>query len=141
MFLGKEVLKKCGKFTGEHPCRGAILIKLPCNFIEIALQPGCSPVNLLHIFRKSFLKNTSGRLLLKILSVNSVYAFLLKLKRFSQEIIQHVFQIFTTAGSSWFAALYCFISVHIEDKCFAPKVSKLKPENVNRNEGASQIMT
>ena len=36
------------------------------NFIEIALRHGCSPVNLLHIFRKPFPKNTSGRLLLII---------------------------------------------------------------------------
>ena len=35
---------------------------LLCNFIEIALRHGCSPVNLLHIFRTPFLKNTSGRL-------------------------------------------------------------------------------
>ena len=34
------------------------------NFIEIALRHGCSPVNLLHIFRTPFLKNTSGWLLL-----------------------------------------------------------------------------
>ena len=31
-----------------------------CNFIEITLWHGCSPVNLLHIFRTPFLKNTSG---------------------------------------------------------------------------------
>ena len=24
LFLGKDVLKICSKFTGEHPCRGAI---------------------------------------------------------------------------------------------------------------------
>ena len=35
-----------------------------CNFIEIVLRHGCSPVNLLHIFRRTFLKNTFGRLLL-----------------------------------------------------------------------------
>ena len=28
MFLGKGVLKICSKFTGEHPCRSAISIKL-----------------------------------------------------------------------------------------------------------------
>ena len=28
--------------------------KLFCNFIEIALRHGCSPVNLLHIFRTLF---------------------------------------------------------------------------------------
>ena len=31
-----------------------------CDFIEIALRHGCSPVNLLHIFRTAFLKNTSA---------------------------------------------------------------------------------
>ena len=40
-FLGKGVLKICSKFTGEHPCRSAISIKLLC-------------------------KNTSGRLLLSV---------------------------------------------------------------------------
>ena len=60
VFLGKGVLKICNRFTGEHPCRSAILIKLQSNFVEIALQHGCSPVNLLHIFRTPFPKNTSG---------------------------------------------------------------------------------
>ena len=38
--------------------------KVAFNFVEITLRHGCSPVNLLHIFRTPFLKNTSGRLLL-----------------------------------------------------------------------------
>ena len=58
--LGKGVLKICSKLTGEHPCRSAILIKLQSNFIEITFRHGCSPVNFLHIFRTSFLKNSSG---------------------------------------------------------------------------------
>ena len=58
MFLGKGVLKICSKFIGEHLCWTAISIKLLCNFIEIALRHGCSSVNLLHIFRAPFLKNT-----------------------------------------------------------------------------------
>ena len=37
---------------------------LLCNFIEITLWHRCSPVNLLHIFRPPFSKNTSGWLLL-----------------------------------------------------------------------------
>ena len=41
-------------------------VGLLCNFIEITLWHGCSPVNLLHIFRTPFTKNTSGRLLLYI---------------------------------------------------------------------------
>ena len=66
VFPGKVVLKIYSKFTGEYPCRSAISIKLLRNFIEIALQHGGSPVNLLHIFRTPFLKNTSGWLLLDL---------------------------------------------------------------------------
>ena len=55
----KNVL--CSKFTGEHPRRS---IKLHCNFIDITLRQGCSPVNLLHVFRTLFPMNTSGRLIL-----------------------------------------------------------------------------
>ena len=65
VFLGKGALKICNKFTGEHPCRSVISIKLLCNFIEIALRHGCSPVDLLHIFRTPFPRNSSGWLLLE----------------------------------------------------------------------------
>ena len=64
MFLGKGVLKICSKFTGEYLCRSVISIKLLSNFIEITLRHRCSPVNLLHIFRIPFPKNTSERMLL-----------------------------------------------------------------------------
>ena len=40
------------------PCRSVISIKLKSNFIEITLRHGFSPVNLLHIFRILFPKNT-----------------------------------------------------------------------------------
>ena len=59
-----NLLQIYSKFTGEHPCRSVISVKLLCNFSEIILRHGCSPLNLLHIFRTPFLKNTSGRLLL-----------------------------------------------------------------------------
>ena len=62
MFLEKVIVKICSIFTGEHPCRSVISGKLLCNFIEITLWHGCSPVNLLYIFRTAFTKNTSGRL-------------------------------------------------------------------------------
>ena len=64
--LRKKVFWKyaANVFTGKHPYRSAISIKLQSNFIEITLWHGCSSVNLQHIFRISFLKNTSGRLLL-----------------------------------------------------------------------------
>ena len=43
---------------------GNIVLNDLSKFIEITLGHGCSPVNLLHIFRIPFPKNTSGRLLL-----------------------------------------------------------------------------
>ena len=64
-FLEEGVLKICRKFTGKQPCRSAISINLPCNFIEIALRHGFSPVNLRHIFRTPSSKNTSEGLLLQ----------------------------------------------------------------------------
>ena len=51
----------------RHPCRSAISIKLLCNFLETTLRHGFSPINLLHIFRTPFLKNTSGWLLLHLI--------------------------------------------------------------------------
>ena len=71
VFLGKGFLKLCRKFTGEHPCRSVISKKLQSSFIEVALPHGCSPVNLLHIFRTPFSKNTSGRLLLKLVGIHN----------------------------------------------------------------------
>ena len=53
VFLVKDVLKICSKFTRQQPCR-------------ITLWHGCSPVSLLHIFRTLFSKNTSQWLLLDI---------------------------------------------------------------------------
>ena len=80
MFLRKGAPTICNKFTGEHPCRSVISIKLQSNLIEITLRHGCSPVNLLHIFRTPFPKNTSGWLLLKYISCS---IFLLNFKLLS----------------------------------------------------------
>ena len=58
--------KRCSEnilqLTGEHPCPSLISIKLQSS--KIALRHGCSPVNLQHIFRKPFCKNTCRGLLL-----------------------------------------------------------------------------
>ena len=71
VFLRKGVLNICSKFTGKHPCQSVISIKLLCNFIEITLRHGCSTVNLLHIFRSPFPRNTSGWLLLENLDLST----------------------------------------------------------------------
>ena len=59
--------KRCSK-NMQQIYRGTLLPKwdfnLQSNFIEIALRHGCSSVKVLHIFKTSFSKNTSGSLLL-----------------------------------------------------------------------------
>ena len=56
VFLVKGILKIYSKFTGEHPCRSVISIKLTSAW--------SSPLTSLHIFRTLFSKNTSEWLLL-----------------------------------------------------------------------------
>ena len=59
-------VNKLDKFHEKQPSRGflrkrcsenIVSIKLFLRFIEIAVLHGCSPVNLLHIFRTPFYKN------------------------------------------------------------------------------------
>ena len=84
--LEKVFLKIGSKYTGEHPCRSAISIKLQSNFIEIVLLHGCSPVNLLNILRTSFPKNTSGRLLLWVPFRGRLGEIVVVLERGSEDI-------------------------------------------------------
>ena len=85
VFLGKGVLKIRSKFIGETPMLKCDFNKVAAtlfkycglNFIQITLQDGCSPVNLLHMFRTSFLQNTSRRLPLifvQLASMNVLYS-------------------------------------------------------------------
>ena len=86
VFLRKGVLRICSKFTGAHSCISLISIKLLCNFIEIALWHGSSPVNLLHIFRIPFRKNTSARVLLTVMRAAT------KRNRFSKGISKKTYK-------------------------------------------------
>ena len=61
VFLRKAFLKICSEFTRELPCQS-----VQSKFIKITLRHGCSPVNLMHIFRALFPKNTSEWLLLEL---------------------------------------------------------------------------
>ena len=88
VFLGKGVLKIYNKFTGGHQCRSAH-------------RHGCSPVNLLYIFRTLFPRNTSGWLLLylRVLSRdkhNSIFRFRFKNIEFcvQQPFIPLISQLF-----------------------------------------------
>ena len=89
MFLEKGVLKICGKFTGEHPCRSVLSINLLCNFVEITLRRGCSPVYLLQIFRTPFTKNTSRRLLLDKFFLNCIYCTNLGIAELCTVVFMH----------------------------------------------------
>ena len=99
VFLGKGVLEKCSKFKGKHPSRSVISIKLQRNFIETALRHGCFPVNLVHIFRITFPKNTSGGLLMCYVSniLTDIADLEIKKKiydtfsRVSCEFLKHIF--------------------------------------------------
>ena len=94
VFLRKGFLKICSKFTGEHPCRSAILLKLTSSFIEIGLRHGVSPVNLLHIFRITSPKNTSGRLPLKADNFEVfIKTFEAYVKDSQNQSIQDIFQL------------------------------------------------
>ena len=48
------------------PKRDFNKVAMQSNFIEITLWHECSPVNLLHIFRTPFPKDTCGGLLLNV---------------------------------------------------------------------------
>ena len=78
VFLEKDVLKIRSKFTGEQLCSPRRTPRRTPNFIEITLRHGCSPVNLLQIFRTSFTKNTSGWLLSQYLMG---YEFIISIKK------------------------------------------------------------
>ena len=75
MFIGKSDLKICNKFIAEQPCRGVISKKLFCNFIEITLQHGCSPVNLLHIFRTPFPKKPLDSYFYMMLKISILWLY------------------------------------------------------------------
>ena len=61
------LLKRCSE-NMQQIYKGTPMPK--CNFnkneLQFALRHGCSPINLLHIFRTPFLKNTSEWVLLAI---------------------------------------------------------------------------
>ena len=108
MFLGEGVLKICNKFTREHQYQSAISRKLQGNFIEITLRHGCYPVNLLHIFRTSVPKNTSGRLLPygKTLKAESKYGLNFRSKSNNYPVINTRFSIFMDRNSLYISSRF-----------------------------------
>ena len=77
VFLGKGILKKCSKFTGEHPAEW------------------CSPVNLLHISEHFFLKTSIEGCFSKLhqsetsLILSVIYSIILSFVRIFNRILNH----------------------------------------------------
>ena len=106
LLLRKDVLNIYRKFTGEHPCRSVISVKLYSNFMKIAPWHGCSPVNFLHIFRTHFPRNTSGWLLLK-----SLLSFLTDKSNLSEGLTS-VFKLFAEQISLFYIIHWAYISAY-----------------------------
>ena len=105
VFLIKSVLKICSKFTGEHPGRSAISINRTSAWVLSWVLHGCSPVNLLHISRTTFSRNTSGLLLLVYTSAKVSSSGLCKYKKFEEGYLeQHIPQITLQKEISYFFA-------------------------------------
>ena len=64
--LHRGILKKRCSENRQQIYRRPPIPPMQSNFIEIALQSGCSPVNLLPIFRPPFPRKTSWLLLLNV---------------------------------------------------------------------------
>ena len=77
----EAALRRCSqeKLSGnmQQIYRRTIMPKcnLLCNFIEITLRHSCSPVNLLHIFKTPFPKNTYEELFLFDRKIALLYSF------------------------------------------------------------------
>ena len=62
--LGKRCSEDMQQIYRRVPMPKCNFNEVACNFIKITLRHGCSPVNLLHIFRTPFPRNTSEWLLM-----------------------------------------------------------------------------
>ena len=74
-----------------------ISIKLQSKFIEVTLRYGCSFVNLMHVFRTPFTKNTSERLLLLIVLFCLLVKNLMKFRNTLSIIIQSFYNSFESS--------------------------------------------
>ena len=77
MFLGKGGMKICSKFTGEHPCRSVISIKLlSCKFTEEQQCQKCDFNKVALQGKAALLKSHFGMGVLQICWIFSEHLFL-----------------------------------------------------------------
>ena len=129
VFLGKDVLRICSKFTGEHQLQSVISIKLQSNFIKITLRHGCSPVNLLCILEYLFLRKPLDGCAcwLVITKTVSDYCF-------------YWFFYFSVAFFYWLMLLR--IPLHVSLWCFSsvPQISRLFTTPATLNSFQSPVL-
>ena len=92
------------------PWQSVISIKLQSNFIEIKFWHGCSPINLLHIFRKLFSQNTSMRLLLRYRPICN----------FVKKRLQHRCFLMNFAKKKYFSRKSSIVDVRLGSKYTLP---------------------
>ena len=66
-------LVSTSKLALQHSCGNVISMKFQNNLIKISHPDGCSPVNLVHIFRAPFCKNIFERLILPFTNAHHGY--------------------------------------------------------------------
>ena len=71
MFCKKGVVRNFAKFTGKHLCQSLFFNIVAATILKKRLWHRCFPVNSAKFLRTTFLKNTSGRLLLDLLRVHN----------------------------------------------------------------------
>ena len=67
--IKKGVLRNFTKFTGKHLCQSLFFNKTFSTLLKKRLWHRCFPVSFLKFLRTPLLQNTSGRLLLKLITV------------------------------------------------------------------------
>ena len=93
---------------------------LESQFFEIALRHGCSPVNLLHIFRTPFLQNASGRPLLqnkRARNINNVFHILIQEMFNFSKIRQHEKQISKNPEKTCEESFCILITTFLQHPC------------------------
>ena len=125
MLLEKCVLKILGKFTGEHPCRSVTSIKLQSKFIEVPPRHGCSPVNLLHIFRICFPKSTSGGQLLTTPHPLSCFSKIMS-SLFCMPALFYTFLYFSTSFCTY---ILFYIFLHLFSSMLEISLKRLSKSN------------
>ena len=64
------LLQICSMFTEEYPCKSVISIHYFAALLKSHSDISVLPERFMHIFRKTFYRNTYGGMLLKIISIN-----------------------------------------------------------------------